>query len=70
MTKDFLKQRISIYAGIDIDPDIDSQVVEMLRNKFNIFLPQRSSLDESLSASISSHEIIKLILKYRSMNKK
>lgn len=68
MGKDYLKKRISIYAGTDIDPNIDSQVVKILRNKFNIALPQRSSLDDALSDATSSHEIIELIIKYRSMN--
>lgn len=68
MKKEYIKQRISIYAGIDIDPDIDSQVVKMLRKKFNISLPQRPSLDASLDAAISTHEIISLIIKYRSMS--
>ncbi len=67
MSVEFIKQRISIYSGTDIDPMIDSQVVELLQRKFNIKLPQRSSLDDALAAAISDHEIISLIIKYRSI---
>ncbi|MFT7527256.1 MAG: hypothetical protein ACI9LY_002411, partial [Arenicella sp.] len=35
--------------------------------KFNIRLPQRPSLDNSLSSATSDHEIISLILQYRAM---
>lgn len=65
--KEFLLQRISIFLGKTIDPNSDDQVEEVLRSKFNIRLPQRRSMDDSLSASISDHEIIALLLKYRSM---
>lgn len=66
--KEFLLQRISIFLGETIDPDSDDQVGRVLRSKFNIRLPQRRSMDDSLSASISDHEIIGLLLKYRSMS--
>ncbi len=65
--KDFIYQRIRIYAGKEFDPTVDEQVEEVLRSKFNIHLPQRASLNDSLSSSISDHEIIELILQYRSM---
>ncbi|PXF31559.1 hypothetical protein WH50_09345 [Pokkaliibacter plantistimulans] len=65
--KTFILQRISIFAGKTIDPDSDSQVQELLRNKFDILLPQRRSLNESLAASVSDHDIVGLILKYRTM---
>lgn len=65
--KDFIRQRICIYAGKDLDPIIDDQVEKVLRSKFNIQLPQRASLNESLASAISDHEIIGLILKYRKM---
>ncbi len=65
--KDFIYQRIGVYAGKEFDPAIDEQVEEVLRSKFNIHLPQRASLNESLSSCISDHEIIALILQYRSM---
>jgi len=70
VSKEFIYQRISIFAGMDIDPTIDSQVTEMLQNKFNIFLPQRASLDDALEAATSNHEIVSLIIKYRSLNRK
>jgi len=65
--KDFLLKRICIYAGQEIDPDSDAQVADMLRRKFDIQLPQRRSMNESLLATTSDHEIIALILQYRSM---
>lgn len=66
-SKEFILQRISIYAGKDIDPHSDKQVEEVLRSKLNINLPQRPSMNESLAATISDHEIIDLIIKYRTM---
>ena len=65
--KEYILQRICVYAGKDIDPTSDEQVGEILRNKFNIILPQRRSLDESLSSTSNDHEIIDLIIKYRNM---
>lgn len=66
-TKEFIHQRICIYAGKEFDPTVDSQVEEVLRSNFNIYLPQRASLDDSLSSGISDHEIIDLILEYRKL---
>ncbi|MFY0676109.1 MAG: hypothetical protein JXR18_02375 [Neptuniibacter sp.] len=63
--KDFIYQRLCIYAGKEFDPKNDQQVLEVLRYQFNIQLPQRASINESLAAAISDHEIISLILKYR-----
>ncbi len=40
--KEFLHQRICIFAGKEIDPNSDRQIEDMLRNKFNIHLPQRT----------------------------
>ena len=65
--KKFIYQRIGIYAGKEFDPSIDNQVEEVLRSKFNIHLPQRPTMNESLGSAISDHEIIGLILEYRSM---
>jgi len=65
--KDFIYQRIRIYAGKEFDPIVDEQVEEVLRSKFNIHLPQRTSINESLASAISDHEIIDLILQYRTM---
>lgn len=66
-TKAFLLQRLSIYAGGDFDPSVDEEVGDVLRRKFNIHLPQRASVNESLESAISDHEIIGLILQYRKM---
>ena len=66
-SKEFIHKRICIYAGKDIDPKSDEQVGDILRSKFNIHLPQRRSMNESLASAISDHEIISLILKYRAM---
>ena len=66
-SKEFILQRICIYAGEEIDPDADAQVKSILQRKFEIFLPQRQSMDEALAAAISDHELIDLIIKYRSM---
>ncbi len=65
--KDFILQRIRIFAGLEIDPNIDEQVDEVLKDKFEIMLPQRRTMNESLAASTSDHEILELILKYREM---
>lgn len=69
MNKSFIKQRIAIFSGMDIDPAIDSEVIDMLKRKFAILLPQRPTLDESLEVVIKSHEIIGLIIQYRSSSK-
>jgi len=66
--KEFIRQRICIYAGKEFDPSIDEHVNEALRSKFNILLPQRTSMEASLKATTSDHEIITLILQYRTMN--
>jgi len=66
-TKAFLHQRLSVYAGRDFDPCVDDDVSEVLRNKFNIHLPQRPSFDESLESATSDHEVISLILQYRKL---
>jgi len=66
--KEFILQRICIYAGKDFDPTIDEQVGEVLRTKFNINLPQRNSMNQSLESAISDHEIVDLIIEYRTTN--
>jgi DNA polymerase I-like protein with 3'-5' exonuclease and polymerase domains len=63
--KDFILQRICVYAGKEFDPSVDRQVEAILRSKFNIHLPQRRSINESLASTISDHEIIDLLLQYR-----
>jgi DNA polymerase I-like protein with 3'-5' exonuclease and polymerase domains len=67
--KAFVLQRIRIFAGKDIDPNSDKEVENMLRTKFNIHLPQRSSMEQSLSATTSDHEILSLITQYRNMSR-
>jgi len=67
MNKEFISQRINIYAGREVDADSDNDVEEMLRSKFNIHLPQRQTMNESLSAAINDHEILRLILQYRAL---
>ena len=64
--KEFIRERICIYAGKDVDPMSDEQVRDTLKTKFDISLPQRSTLNNSLSATNNEHEIIGLILQYRS----
>lgn len=63
--KDFIYQRICNYTHTEFDPNEDEQVLSILRSKFNIHLPQRTSLNDSLSCAISDHEILTLILQYR-----
>ncbi len=65
--KNFIYQRIRIYAEKEFDPTDDEQVVEVLRSKFDIHLPQRTSINESLASATSDHEILNLILQYRKM---
>jgi len=65
MNKDFILQRICIFSGKEVDPNSEEQVINILREKFNIYLPQRRTLDEALTSSGSEHEIIQLILQYR-----
>ncbi len=68
LNKEFIYQRISIYAEKEIDPNSDEQVEDLMRSKFNVRLPQRRSMNESLADAISDHEILSLILQYRTMN--
>ena len=66
-SKAFIQQRICNFAGDDIDLNSDQEIQEMLRYKFNIYLPQRPSLNESLESATSDHEIIDLLKQYRAM---
>ena len=68
MNREFIQQRIAVFAGTAIDPNTDSEVIEMLKRRFNIHLPQRPTLDEALKACISDHEIINLISDYRAIS--
>jgi len=65
--KDFILQRIHIFAGEEFDPNNDMQVINMLKEKFEIMLPQRRSMNDSLASTTSDHDIVGLILKYRTM---
>jgi DNA polymerase I-like protein with 3'-5' exonuclease and polymerase domains len=68
-SKESIYQKICKYTNKEFDPNTDNGVLELLRNKFNIYLPQRSSLDDSLSSTASDHEIVDLILQYRILSK-
>ena len=65
--KEFISQRINVFAGKNIDPNADKEVEDMLRSKFNIYLPQRPSMNESLNAVNNDHEILQLLIQYRTM---
>lgn len=65
--KEFILQRICVYAGKEIDPNSDKQVAEILDRKFNIRLPQRSTMNDSLASAKSDHEILGLLIQYRTM---
>jgi len=64
--KNFILQRINIYAGKEINPSSDIQVKEALF-AMGIKLPQKNNLDDALIAANNEHEIIKLIISYRSL---
>jgi DNA polymerase I-like protein with 3'-5' exonuclease and polymerase domains len=66
--KECIYQKICTFTQKDFDPSIDENVISILRDKFNIHLPQRSALNDSLTSTASDHEIIELILKYRTMD--
>lgn len=66
-TRAFTLQRICNFAGKMFDPDSDEQVNQVLRDKFNISLPQRRTMNDALAAVSSDHDIIALILQYRTM---
>ena len=67
-TKEFILQRICIFTDKDFDPSDDNQVKEVLRSQLNIHLPQRTSMNDALTSTTSDHEIIGLILQYRTMD--
>lgn len=64
----FIKQRIAVYAGREIDPNSDIQVKSILYN-MGIKLPQKRDLNESLNSSNNEHEIISLISRYRNLTR-
>jgi len=66
--KEFILQRICIYAGREFDPSVDKDVSDVLLSKFNVRLPQRTTMEESLLSATSDHEVIQLILQYRAMD--
>ncbi|HEY7772308.1 MAG TPA: hypothetical protein VIC26_03950 [Marinagarivorans sp.] len=65
--KDFIRQRINVYAGREIEPDSDDDVQRLLREKFNIHLPQRASFLDSLTSANSRHDILDLLIEYRQL---
>jgi hypothetical protein len=65
LNKEIVRKQICAHARTDIDPMLDEQVYELLKKEFNIYLPQRPTLNESLCATNRDHEIIALILQYR-----
>ncbi|WP_444994058.1 hypothetical protein [Aliikangiella sp. IMCC44359] len=65
--KNFILQRICIYVGKDINPDSDIQVKEALY-RIGIKLPQKRTVNESLEAASSEHEVISLLMKYRTLS--
>jgi len=65
--RDFIKQRINIFAHTPIDPNSDLQVKSALLG-LDIKLPQKNNLDDSLNASNDVHEIVRLIIQYRNMD--
>lgn len=65
--RSFILQRICNFARTEFDPDIDTEVVRVLKARFNIVLPQRPTLDDSLASAISDHEILTLIRQYRDL---
>ena len=67
--KDFMRQRIIAYAGRPMDPDSDVEVQALLRQKFNIHLPQRASFLDSLVSAASTHELLDLLIEYRKLGK-
>lgn len=67
LNKDFILQRLTNFAGKPFDPNCDKDVAEVLRSKFNIHLPQRISFNESLKSTTSDHEILELLVQYRTM---
>ncbi len=66
--KDFMLQRLTNFAGKPFDPNCDKEVADILRSKFNIHLPQRTSFNESLKSTTSDHEILGLLVEYRTMS--
>ncbi|MFT5593009.1 MAG: DNA polymerase I-like protein with 3'-5' exonuclease and polymerase domains [Oceanicoccus sp.] len=65
--KTFLHERICNFFGKELDPNSDAQIEEALKTQLNIRLPQRPTMNDALSSSNSDHEVIELLLKYRSM---
>lgn len=66
VNKNYIQQRINIFAGKPINPTSDLQVRDVLL-ELKIKLPQNNNLDDALRASNDEHEIIKLIVQYRKL---
>ncbi len=69
-SKEFIRKRIATFFGEeDVDPCMDKEVTALLKSHLSIYLPQRSSFDDSLSSTTSDHEVLQLIIQYRSLEK-
>ena len=66
MNKEYIQQRINIFAGKPINPASNLQVKDALLG-LKIKLPQKTNLDDALNASNEEHEIVKLIIQYRKL---
>jgi len=64
--KNYIQQRINIFANTPVNPNSDLQVKSALLG-LNIKLPQKTNLDDSLNACNDEHEIVQLIIQYRKM---
>lgn len=65
--KNFIRQRINVYAGREVELDSDEDVQSLLRDKFNIHLPQRANFLDSLTSANSQHDILDLLIEYRQL---
>jgi DNA polymerase I-like protein with 3'-5' exonuclease and polymerase domains len=66
VNKEYIQQRINIFAGKPINPASNLQVKDALLG-LKIKLPQKTNLDDALNASNEEHEIVKLIIQYRKL---
>ena len=68
MDKNYLKQRIAIFAKQPIDPNSDLQVKSALLG-LDIKLPQKRDFNDALNACNDEHEFVRLIKQYRQCSK-
>lgn len=64
-----LEKRIRDYLGSDCNLDSNANIKIALREELNVLLPQRPSLIASLQNSVSTHEIIGLLIDYLTDNR-